>query len=62
MAVSCPTHFLSEAIILTVGDKRKEFYPQNLSRMYLVVWGSTKQQRRGRDYSNFPKEETFLVF
>ena len=28
----------------------------------LVVWGSKKQQREGWDYSNFTKEETFLVF
>ena len=51
MAVSCPTHFPSEAIILgpTLGDKRTtplrpEIYPQNLSTQYLVVWGSKKQQ------------------
>ena len=29
--------------------------------MYLVVWGSKKQQRRGWDYSNFTKGETVLV-
>ena len=30
--------------------------------MYLVAWGSKNQQRRGWDYSNFTKGETFLVF
>ena len=30
--------------------------------MYLVVWGSKKQQRKEWDYSNFPKRETFLAF
>ena len=68
MAVSCPTHFPSEAIILgpTLGDKRTtplrpEIYPQNLSTQYLVVWGSKKQQRKAWDYSNFTKGENFLV-
>ena len=51
---------------LTFGDKRTtpprpEIYPQNLSTQYLVVCGSKKQQRRGWDYSNFTKEETFSV-
>ena len=41
-------------------------YPQNLLKIfihciYLVVRGSKKQQRRGWDYSNFTKGETFLV-
>ena len=49
MVVLCPTHFLSEVIILTLGGKRTtppspEIYPQNLSTQYLVVWGSKKQQ------------------
>ena len=30
--------------------------------MYLVVWGSKNQQRRGWDYSNFTKGENLLVF
>ena len=51
MAVSCPTHFRSEAVIPTLGDKR-----------LLVLWGSKKQRKRGWDCSNFTKEETFLVF
>ena len=32
-----------------------------LHSRYLVVWGSKKQQRRGQDYSNFTKGETFSV-
>ena len=32
-----------------------------LSTQHLIVRGSKKQQRRGWDYSNFTKGETFLV-
>ena len=32
-----------------------------LSTQHLIVRGSKKQQRRGWDYSNFTKRETFLV-
>ena len=60
------THFPSEAIILTLSDKRTTplrpgIYPQNLSAQYLVAWGSRKKQSKGWDYSNFAKGETFLV-
>ena len=44
-----PAHFLSEAIILTLGDKRQEVYPKNLSTMYLIVWGFKNQQSRWWD-------------
>ena len=46
MAVSCPTHFPSEAKILRTTPPRPEIYPQNLSTQYLVVWGSKKQEKR----------------
>ena len=69
MAVSCPhTFFLGRRKILIFFDDiiadimRQEFYPKNLSTVHLLVWGSKKQQRRGWDYSNFTKGETFLVF
>ena len=57
---------LSHNSQVTLGDKRTtsprpEIYPQNLSTQYLVIWGSKKQQSRGWDYSNFTKEEHFLV-
>ena len=70
MAVSCLLKFSlgsHNSKVFTLGDKRTtlprpEIYPQNLSKQYLVVWGSKKKQpRRGWDYSNFTKGETFLV-
>ena len=60
-----PTHFPTEAIILRsypwCTPPRPEIYPQNLSTQHLVVWGSKKSRRKGWDYSNFTKGETFLV-
>ena len=60
-----PTHFPTEAIILRSYPwcipPRPEIYPQNLSTQHLVVWGSKKSRRKGWDYSNFTKGETFLV-
>ena len=71
MAVSCPLHLFPQKpslLGLTLGDKRAPpprpgIYPQNylLSTHLLIVRGSKKQQRRGWDYSNFTKGETFLV-
>ena len=49
---------------ITLEDKRTtttcpEIYPQNFSIQDFVVWGSKNQQRRGWDYPNFKKEESF---
>ena len=57
---------LSHNSQVTLGDKRTtpphpEIYPQNLSTQYLVIWASKKKQSREWGYSNFTKEETFLV-
>ena len=38
----------------------KNSIQKKLSKMYLFVWGSKKQQRREQDYSNFTKGEIFF--
>ena len=55
MAVSCLLKFSlgsHNSKVFTLGDKRTtlprpEIYPQNLSKQYLVVWGSKKNSQGG---------------
>ena len=64
MVVLCPTHFLSEVIILTLGGKRTtppslKIYPQNLSTQYLVVWGSKSNKGGGGIFQILENEKLF---
>ena len=61
-----PRIFPWKSLGRTLGEKgpsspHPETYPQNLSAQFLVVRGSKKRQRRGWNYSNLTKGETFSV-